>query len=185
MQPFVEIFNYYHILALVMVISPEYSEISDDYLLHANIIHIGKSLELIEENEFMHYHYNNNQLLEAIQERYQECKDYPPSRDVNNFLIWDVEIIDSLLRFSYNYRQFVRDRSEYALEEWKRTWYLKALRETDSLIDCWNNLQCAKSQYYNVSTKRYYLNCLRERLGKERFNAGNMPPNVPIWRFSY
>ena len=58
------------------------------------------------------------------------------------------------------------------------------MEEVKALYVVWDALRDAKCDYYFIHIRRQALLKLREKIGAEAFAAGQMPPYVPMWRFS-
>ena len=59
-----------------------------------------------------------------------------------------------------------------------------AMAETDRLYRIWDLVRDAGSDCYYVSVRRQALQTLRQAIGVGDFANGNLPPHVPVWRFS-
>lgn len=88
------------------------------------------------------------------------------------------------IKFNRAYRLHLQGRQAMELHNF---WEIQeALTETDYLFHCWDWLHAAQrgegreEPYWRESFKR-----LKELIGDEAFNAGQMPPNVPLNRFAY
>lgn len=60
----------------------------------------------------------------------------------------------------------------------------QVLQETDYLYHCWDWLHAAQGgEGRDDAYWRYSLHRLRDLVGEPAYQAGAMPPPVPIWRF--
>jgi hypothetical protein len=58
-----------------------------------------------------------------------------------------------------------------------------ALKETDSLYQVWDSVRDARCEYYYITVRRQALKRLQQMIGPDAYNAANLPPHVPLWRF--
>ena len=94
------------------------------------------------------------------------------------------EMAKQAMEFNRAYRLHVQDRQMMELHNF---WYWQeVLEETDYLYHCHDWLHAAQNgegrdeTYWIISLQR-----LKELIGNDAYNAGVMPPNVPVHRFSY
>ena len=57
------------------------------------------------------------------------------------------------------------------------------LAETDRLYLVWDAVRDARCDFYYVTVRRQALKKLRDLVGDEAYATGELPPNVPTWRF--
>lgn len=118
--------------------------------------------------------------VKVLRERYQSLKDVPrisdalrlPSRDLTN----------ELMSFNRAYRQQIEAKRGI----W-RAWAPdidEAIKEADQLYQIWDSIRDARSELYYITVRRQALKQLRDKLGAEGYDAGVIPPFVPVWRFS-
>jgi hypothetical protein len=86
------------------------------------------------------------------------------------------------LRLNRTYRQQVECwRWTYSHQ---RDYWEAVLHETDYLYHCWDWLHAAQGgEGRDEPYWRHSLTELRALLGESAFQAGSMPPPVPLWRF--
>lgn len=58
----------------------------------------------------------------------------------------------------------------------------QAFTENEQVYSVWDNLRDAQCEYYYTHIRRQALKNMRAKLG-EFYQAGQMPPAVPLWRF--
>lgn len=93
----------------------------------------------------------------------------------------DRTIVNELLLFNRSYRQHIENclcvyPDSRDLQETRR--------EIDQLYYIWDRTRDAQCEYYYVHIRRFALGSLLKELGPEDFWKGNLPPHVPIWRFT-
>lgn len=93
-----------------------------------------------------------------------------------------VVTIQEGLEFARGYRDFLLDRAAWEAD--RESLLVAAAAEQQSLIDFWNDAQMAKSEVYYLSARRAALGRVRDRMGSDRFAAGQWPDFVPAWSFS-
>ncbi len=57
------------------------------------------------------------------------------------------------------------------------------LDETKRLYRVWDAVRDSKCEFYYVTVRRQALRKLRDLVGPEAYEAGDLPPHVPVWRF--
>lgn len=118
--------------------------------------------------------------LKMLQRRHQQLGDAPLLHDSDRFP--PRSVVSDMLAFNRAYRQHLENRQSVDLARW---WDLReAIQETDRLYQVWDTVRDARCEYYYVTVRRQALKRLRDALGPQRFYAGNLPPNVPVWRFT-
>ncbi len=94
------------------------------------------------------------------------------------------EISRQAMQFNRAYRLHAQSRQMMELHNWQ--YWQEVITETDYLYHCWDWLHAAQGgegrdeTYWTASLKR-----LKELIGEDAYNAGTMPPNVPVNRFTY
>lgn len=116
-----------------------------------------------------------------LRRRVVELSDAPPLSDALRFP--DKAYINELLSFNRAYRNEMDARAPL------ETVYLSELRtvqrEIDELYAIWDTVRDARCSYYYVTVRRQALKRLKEQLGNEAYERGDLPPAVPIWRFQW
>jgi hypothetical protein len=118
--------------------------------------------------------------LNLLRRRHRELVSAPPLSDCLRFP--ERATINDLLSYNRAYRQHIDLRQPVELIRW---WELRvALQETERLYQIWDSVRDARCDYYYVVVRRQALKRLREQIGDEAYYAGDLPPSVPLWRFS-
>jgi hypothetical protein len=117
--------------------------------------------------------------LTILRRRYQDLHDAP--KLVESFRLPDRKQACELVRFNRAYRKNLETRQ---LIEFDRADELcEVMRETDRLYQTWDAVRDARCEYLYVPARRQALKKLKEMIGDEAFARGELPPNVPVWRF--
>ena len=117
--------------------------------------------------------------LTLLRRRYQELKDAPKLCDSQRFP--DRGTVNELLAFNRAYRRHLDSRQ--ALEQDRSQCLRAALKETDWLYQVWDSVRDARCEYYYITVRRQALKRLRQTIGAEAYDAAELPPYVPLWRF--
>jgi hypothetical protein len=117
--------------------------------------------------------------LNLLRRRYQELKDAPKLTDSQRFP--DRNTVNELLAFNRAYRRFLDGRQP--LEQDRSTTLRAALKETDLLYQVWDSVRDARCEYYYITVRRQALKRLRQMVGPDAYDAAELPPYVPLWRF--
>jgi hypothetical protein len=118
--------------------------------------------------------------LNLLRRRHRELLSAPPLSDCLRFP--ERATVNDLLSYNRAYRQHIDLRQPIELVRW---WELRvAMQETERLYQIWDSVRDARCDYYYVVVRRQALKRLREQVGEEVYYSGNLPPSVPIWRFS-
>ena len=118
--------------------------------------------------------------LNLLRRRYQELQDAPKLADCQRFP--DRGTVTELLAFNRAYRRFLNARQ--TMEHDRCACVRMALKETDSLYQVWDAVRDARCDYYYVTVRRQALKRLQTMLGPDGYATGELPPHVPLWRFS-
>jgi hypothetical protein len=113
--------------------------------------------------------------LEELRNRYYELKDAPPlaasyALPKNN---------QFLLSFNIEYRTYLEKRLIW--EQDRADIIQAAIDETEYLYKIWSHIETASNDYSYVLSKRQSLAYLKKELGE---HPAQLPPHVPIWRFT-
>jgi hypothetical protein len=118
--------------------------------------------------------------LTVLRRRHQELKDAPPLGDARRFP--DRGTSADWLNFNRAYRRHLEARRVIDRD---RTAVLKdAGREADHLYQVWDAVREARCDIYYVPVRRVALKRLRDLIGNCDYQAANLPPPVPLWRFA-
>lgn len=94
------------------------------------------------------------------------------------------DVVSDARDFSHRHRTWLADQLEYELDPFRRSVLCNWNREALDLYRAWDLLDDARHAGYPAWRQRVALKRLREAIGDEDFNAGRMPPCVPVWRFN-
>jgi hypothetical protein len=118
--------------------------------------------------------------LNILRRRYMELRDVPKVADCDRFP--DRQTVADMIKFNRAYRKSLEAR--LALETDRAEEIRSAIKETDRLYHVWDAVRDARCDYYYVTVRRQALKKLKELIGEEAYAAGELPPNVPTWRFA-
>lgn len=121
-----------------------------------------------------------NSDVHLLQKRNEDLKDAPKLADGHRFI--DRETINDLLSFNRAYKQHLENEALIRIREGE--WYRETIAETEQLYHLWDLVRDGKCEYYYVTVRRMALKNLKSKLGEPNFFIGQMPPVVPIWRFT-
>jgi hypothetical protein len=114
-----------------------------------------------------------------VRKNWRDAVDCPPLTDCRRLA--DPSLTRKLLGFNGIYRQFLEARREIRRHEWDEI--TEVLGETDCLREIWQAAADATSEQHIWVRRRRALKRLRELIGEAAYDAGELPPCVPIWRF--
>jgi hypothetical protein len=112
--------------------------------------------------------------------RMRELKDTPALAEATRFGR-SSEAIHSWLAFNRQFRERCGAQAQLSAYEAPR-WY-SALEEARELYQAWDMLDDALIESASVYERRLRLKALRDRIGEAAWNAGRMPPPVPLSLF--
>jgi len=118
--------------------------------------------------------------LKLLRKRFRDLADAPPLHDCMRFP--DRALINDLLAFNRAYRQHLDSRQ--ALDTTRAYELNEALREADRLYQVWDTVRDARCEFYYVTVRRQALKKLRDTVGTQAYYSANLPPHVPVWRFT-
>ncbi len=118
--------------------------------------------------------------LQMLRRRHEELCHAPPLADAQRFP--DRSTVNELLVFNRAYKSYVEVRQPMELAHGitLRT----AQKEVDQLYQVWDTIRDARCEYYYVTVRRQALKRLRDLLGESAYYNGELPPHVPLWRFT-
>jgi hypothetical protein len=144
---------------------------------------LAKEWEILDEREMKYILAKPDEFgsdLNLLRRRYQELKDVPLVADAAR--LPDRSVANDLVKFNRAYRKTLETRQH--LETDRAAELQSAVRETDRLYAVWDAVRDARCEYYYVTVRRQSLKKLRELVGNEAYQAGELPPVVPTWRFA-
>jgi hypothetical protein len=118
--------------------------------------------------------------INILRRRYQELRGVPKAADCDRFP--DRQTVAEMIKFNRAYRKTLEARQQ--LESHRAEEIRTVIKETDRLYHVWDAVRDARCDYYYVTVRRQALKKLRELIGDESYKAGELPPNVPTWRFA-
>jgi hypothetical protein len=118
--------------------------------------------------------------LNMLRRRYQDLADAPHVGDSYRFP--NRGAVNELVRFNRAFRKHLDQRQQLEAD---RVDTLRAVMwETDRLYQVWDSVRDARCEFYYVTVRRNALKKLRDLIGEEAYRKGQLPPNVPTWRFN-
>ncbi len=118
--------------------------------------------------------------INLLRRRYQEMKDVPHLADAQR--LPDRHTASDLIQFNRAFRKTLDTRK--TLETDRTDEWLTVMAETDRLYQVWDSIRDARCDFYYVTVRRNAMQKLKTLIGDEAWDAGEMPPGVPVWRFN-
>jgi hypothetical protein len=175
-------------LAFVLLTTPagavEEPPVADQWpAIQKSVQQLAVEWEILDKNETKFLFANRDEFgkdLNILRRRYQELKDVPLVADTAR--LPDRQTVCERIRFNREYRKTLEVRSAY---ESDRAEEIRGVMcETDRLYQVWDSVRDAKCDYYYVTVRRQALKKVRDLIGEEAYTKGELPPNVPVWRFA-
>lgn len=117
--------------------------------------------------------------LDFLRKRKAELADAP--KIMESARLPERRLMDEHIQFNRAYRKHLDQR---LLWEADRADVLgEAARETDRLYRLWDSMREAKCEFHYVTYRRLALKKLKDGLGADVYDSGELPPSVPEWRF--
>ncbi|MGL4421759.1 MAG: hypothetical protein ACRCZF_13915 [Gemmataceae bacterium] len=118
--------------------------------------------------------------LNILRRRYTDLRDAPRLADIHRFP--DKSTIAERIRFNRDFRRTLDARANFEVD---RADELRTVAcETERLYQVWDAIRDAKCDYYYITVRRQALKRVKELVGAEAYAMGDLPPNVPTWRFA-
>jgi hypothetical protein len=118
--------------------------------------------------------------LNLLRRRYADLAGAPRLADAARFP--DRQAVNEFIRFNRAYRKHLETRQVWEADR------ADAIRvvvlETDRLYQVWDAVRDARCEFYYVTVRRQALLKLKDALGAAAYEAGDLPPYVPEWRFN-
>jgi hypothetical protein len=92
------------------------------------------------------------------------------------------QTVADYIRFNRAYRKHLENRLVW--EPDRASVIGDAIRETERLYKLWDAMRDATCDFHYVTVRRLALKKLRDMMGSDGYNSGEMPPYVPEWRFA-
>jgi hypothetical protein len=118
--------------------------------------------------------------INILRRRYCEYKEAPRIAECQR--LPERTTVNELIQFNRGYRKHLSEK--LSLDRDRSEQYDVALHETDRLYKVWDSVRDARCDFYYVTVRRAALKKLKESIGEEAFTLGQLPPNVPTWRFN-
>lgn len=118
--------------------------------------------------------------INLLRRRYRELADFPLISE--SLRLPDRQFINQLIIFNRAFRRHLVDR--HILEQDRSEILRDAIRETDAIYKAWDAARDAKCEFYYITVRRQSLKKLKDMLGDEMYDAAELPPIVPFWRFN-
>lgn len=117
--------------------------------------------------------------LNLLRRRYVDLADAPLVAD--SFRFPDRQTVNEYIRFNRAYRKNLETRQTWEAD--RADLIRVVVMETDRLYKVWDAVRDARCEFYYVTVRRQALKKLKETIGTEAYEAGELPPYVPEWRF--
>lgn len=118
--------------------------------------------------------------VNLLRRRHAEFLTAPRLRDAER--LPDRHYAGDLIQFNRAFRKTLDQRR--VLETDRTDDWLDVIRETDKLHAVWDAVRDARCDFYYVTVRRGALRKLKEMLGEDAWEAGDLPPGIPTWRFA-
>lgn len=181
-------FTYEFVMAAALITAPADAIAPEDMRawhgpLRASIVHVAiqaEILDLREEPFHMTKEESFGDDVRLLQSRFEEFQNTPLLDEIQRFP--DRKLVSDFLAFNRAYRSDLRARLIIDLVHAEDLRH--AIQETDQLHQIWDCLRDARCEYYYVTVRRQALGTLRHLIGDTAFYSAQMPPHVPVWRFT-
>lgn len=142
------------------------------------------NLELLdprESNYFLAIDKDFPSDMACLSRRFTELSNTPYLTDSSRFPTYSA--IEESLQFNRDYRDHLLacQSLDSPLNSWK---YDKPLADAEALYHIWDLARDATYPFYYLSIRRRALGELRDLLGPDAFNAGALPPHIPLHHFT-
>jgi hypothetical protein len=117
--------------------------------------------------------------LTILRRRYQDLHDAPKLAD--SFRLPDRKQVLELVRFNRAFRKNLETRQQIEFDRADDLY--EVIKETDRLYQTWDAVRDAKCEFLYIPARRQALKKLRDLIGEEAYAKGDLPPNIPTWRF--
>ena len=117
--------------------------------------------------------------LDFLRKRKADLADAPMLAEANR--LPDARLMDNNIQFNRAYRKNLEKRMQWEAD--RADLIGEAVRETDRLYKLWDAMREAKGDFQYVTSRRLALKRLKDGIGEQMYNSGELPPYVPEWRF--
>jgi len=145
--------------------------------------HIAQGWEILDHREVRYVLTRNDDYksdMSLLRRRHYDLIDAPPLHDCVRFP--PRSAVTPLLAFNRTYRENLEKLKE--VERGRLEELESALQEADRLYQIWDDIRDSRCEYYYITVRRQALKRLKTMLGEEAYQAGELPPHVPLWRFA-
>lgn len=180
----------YLLAALLITTSPEVIEdrvpTSDEWVVLQNSLQgVAVEWQLMDKRETTYIFARREDYgvdLQMIRLRYVDLKDAPKVEDSDRFP--PREWVTKQLTFNRAFRKKMMERIDGGLENDRVGTLTQVVKETDQLYQVWDLVRDGECVFYYVTVRRLALKRLRDLIGREAYEAADLPPFVPHWRFN-
>jgi hypothetical protein len=94
----------------------------------------------------------------------------------------DRRIVSDYIQFNRAYHTYLETRMAWEAD--RACLIYEALTETEQMYKLWDAIREAKGDCHYITVRRLALKRLRDGVGQAAYDAGELPPYVPEWRFT-
>lgn len=139
---------------------------------------VALTLEVVGPNE--RWANNFEQELAYVRRHWRDLENAPSLADCSR--LPPAELAMAYCRLNWSYQESLKARRWLSRHRWDEM--TEALDETQKLYQVWELVRDAVSTDRNWACRRRALLRLREAIGPEAYYSGELPPCLPLWRFS-
>lgn len=118
--------------------------------------------------------------LDFLRKRRGDLADAPKLMDSDR--LPDRRIVNDYIQFNRAYRTYLETRLAWEVD--RACLINEAITETDRMYRMWDAIREAKGDFHYITVRRLALKRLRDSIGQAAYDAGELPPYVPEWRFT-
>ena len=144
--------------------------------------HVAIALEILDTRETGYIFAKRADFdsdLNLLRRRYQDFKDAPRLAECWKFP--DRFRCNELIAFNRGFRCQLSQRR--LLERDREELFDAAIAEADQCFRVWDNVRDSQTEFFYTTVRRTALMRLREKLGEEAYQRGELVPPVPVWRW--
>ena len=148
--------------------------------IRAAIVGLAVEWEILDEREERFARFEDLAAdIEALRRRRRDLVNAPPLRDAQRFP--SKQVAEERITFNRAFRRQLEQRRALGPG---RGGLDEVIRETDQLFEVWDAVRDLRSEAYYVHVRRLAMARLRAQLGDAAYYAAQLPPHVPVWRFT-
>lgn len=149
--------------------------------VRAAVVGLAVDWEILDEREERFVRLENLAAdLDALRRRRRELVNAPPLRDAARFPA--KAVADERLAFNRAFRRQLDQRR--AFDPAHAAGLEQVIQETDELFQVWDAVRDLQSEAYYTPVRRLAMVRLRAQIGDAAYHAAQLPPHVPVWRFT-